>query len=80
MTYSKLKTVSLAFLASQLPAKEIEKLGQLFDQLNTLNNGFLSVSEMESALEEQGVKVSREELHRVLKAVDMDKNGKISFN
>ncbi len=55
---SKLKSVSLAFIAAQLPAKEIEELGELFKQINTLNNGYLSVSEVEAALKSQGIHLS----------------------
>jgi calcium-dependent protein kinase len=78
--YSKLKAVSLAFIATQLPSKEIEELGELFKQINTLNNGFLSVNEIEAALKAQGIQLTYNELHRVLKVMDMDKNGKIDFN
>lgn len=42
--FTKLKTVFLAFISSQLPAREIEGLAQLFRQIDQNNDGFLSVT------------------------------------
>lgn len=38
------------------------------------------MSEIETALKAQGIHLSYNELHRILKVMDMDKNGKINFN
>jgi Ca2+-binding EF-hand superfamily protein len=42
--------VFLAFIATQLPAKEIEQLGELFKQVDRDNDGYLSVKEIEETL------------------------------
>jgi Ca2+-binding EF-hand superfamily protein len=72
--------VFLAFIATQLPAKEIEQLGELFKQVDRDNDGYLSVKEIEETLHEQGINPSYNELHYILKSMDMDKNGKINYN
>jgi calcium-dependent protein kinase len=48
--FSKLKAMVVAFLCAQFPAKEIEPLAELFKSIDTNNDGFLSVTEMENAL------------------------------
>ncbi|MCU0824233.1 MAG: EF-hand domain-containing protein [Leptospira sp.] len=52
----------------------------MFQQIDTNNDGCLTVDEIEKALKKQGVIINSKELHAVLKSVDMDKNGKINFN
>ena len=44
------------------------------------NDGYLSVDEVEKILKKQGIIPTYQELHFVLKSIDMDKNGKINFN
>lgn len=78
--FSRLKAVVLAFISSQLPCKEIEHLSLLFKQIDSNNDGYLSVDEIERTLKKQGIKPTYNELHYVLKSIDMDKNGKINFN
>ncbi len=78
--FSRLKAVVLAFIASQLPCKEIEHLSLLFKQMDSNNDGYLSVDEFERTLKKQVIKPTYNELHYVLKSIDMDKNGKINFN
>jgi len=79
-TYSRLKAVVLAFIASQLPTKEIEPQSELFKYIDSNNDGYLSVDEVERILKKQGINPSHQELHATLKSIDMDKNGKINFN
>lgn len=50
VTFSKLKSVVASFISSQLPAKEIEQNSDLFKQIDTSNDGYISVTEMEHAL------------------------------
>jgi len=57
-TFSRLKALFLAFIASQLPIKEIEHVSLLFKHVDTNNDGYLSVDEIERALKKEGVKPS----------------------
>jgi hypothetical protein len=41
--FSKMKTLAVSFIASQLPEKEIEKLATLFRQLDLNHDGYLSI-------------------------------------
>ena len=79
-SFSRLKAVVLALIASQLPTKEIEPQTHLFKYVDKNNDGYLSVDEIEKVLNKQGIKPSYQELHSTLKSMDMDKNGKINFN
>ena len=80
LSFSKLKAVVLTFIASQLPIRDIESLSILFKFIDTNNDGYLTVDEYEKILHKQGLTPTHQELHAVLKSIDMDKNGKISFN
>lgn len=55
--YSKLKTFTVSFIASQMPGKEIEKLGAIFKQIDLNNDGFISTEELRIALDKQKEKV-----------------------
>ena len=48
--FSKLKTLAVTYIASQLPEKDIEKLGALFKQIDANHDGFLTVDEIKMAL------------------------------
>ena len=41
--FSKMKTLAVTYIASQLSDKEIEKLSTLFRQIDLNHDGFLSV-------------------------------------
>ena len=45
--YSKLKTFTVSFIASQMPGKEIEKLGAIFKQIDLNNDGVPSGTRVE---------------------------------
>ena len=78
--FSKLRSVVVAFLSAQLPAREIQPLAELFKSLDTNHDGFISVTQMEKALENEGQKFDSKELHKIMKSMDLDKNGKINYN
>ena len=40
----KLKKYAVAFIASQMPSKDIEKLGAIFKQIDTNHDGFITLS------------------------------------
>ena len=78
--FSKLRSVVVAFLCAQLPAREIEPLAELFKSLDLNHDGYISVTEMEKALDKEGEKYNSKELHAIMKSMDLDKNGKINYN
>jgi len=41
--FSKLKTLSVAFIASQIPEKQIHELGLLFKQIDANCDGYITV-------------------------------------
>jgi Ca2+-binding EF-hand superfamily protein len=46
----KLKKIAVAYIASQLPEKQIHKLGNIFKQIDENNDGYLTVDELNKAL------------------------------
>lgn len=40
----KLKKYAVAFIASQMPSKSIEKLGTIFKQIDTNHDGFITIA------------------------------------
>lgn len=80
VSFSKLKTLFLAFISAQMPAKEVQQLAMLFKQIDKNNDGYLSVTEIQNILKDDGTNTTYAELHSVLKSMDLDKNGKINYN
>lgn len=43
LSLKKLKTLSVTFIASQIPEKEIHELGLVFKQIDTNSDGYITV-------------------------------------
>jgi len=50
MYFIQLKTIAVTYIASQLPEKEIHKLGEIFKQIDENDDGYLTVDELQKAL------------------------------
>lgn len=48
-----LKALAVSYIATQLPEKDIHHLGQLFAQIDTNSDGYLTVDELKVALDKQ---------------------------
>lgn len=70
----------MTYIATQLPEAEIHQLGQLFEQIDTNSDGFLTIEELKTALDRQQEKTSIAELKGILDHIDTDRNGKINYN
>lgn len=42
INFSKLKALAITYIATQLPEKDIHHLGQLFNQIDTNSDGYLT--------------------------------------
>jgi len=49
--YSKLKKLTAIYIASQCAEKEVEKLGNIFKQIDKDKNGTISIEELKHALD-----------------------------
>lgn len=75
-----LKAIVSSFIATQLPQKEINNLGQLFSQIDVNSDGYLTIDEMSKIIERQHENTTYAELISIMGQIDTDRNGKISYN
>jgi calcium-dependent protein kinase len=78
--FSKLKTLSVSFIASQIPEKQIHELGLLFKQIDANCDGYITVDELKSAFDRQHENANLNELKALMDSIDTDKNGMINYN
>ncbi len=70
----------MSYIATQLPEKDIHHLGQLFAQIDTNSDGYLTVDELKVALDKQQEVTNYVELSSIIDHIDTDRNGKINYN
>ena len=59
--------------------QEIEKLRHAFQQIDTDNNGMLTVEEFKKGLQEQSIDLSEAEIDDMQRSLDADGSGEISY-
>ena len=74
------KPLVLTYISTQLPERDIHHLGQLFEQIDTNSDGYLTVDELRVALEKQQENTNLSELKKIMEFIDTDKNGKINYS
>ncbi len=76
---SQLKKFAVTCIASQLSGKEIQKMGNLFKQIDTNSDGFITTKELKYALDRQKDRTTLQEIEKMMKFVDTDHNGKLNY-
>jgi calcium-dependent protein kinase len=75
-TASKIQQIALNFIAHQCEAEDIAENKKIFFNIDKNNDGYITLKELKQAM--QG-RLSEDQLHKVLRAVDTDKNGAINY-
>mmetsp|Transcript_14053 Transcript_14053/g.16451 ORF Transcript_14053/g.16451 Transcript_14053/m.16451 type:complete len:529 (+) Transcript_14053:442-2028(+) len=77
--HNKLKRAALNVIARMLSEQEISSLMQQFRAIDIDGNGYVSVSELATAMRSVGLKTSNQTVEDLLKIMDEDGNGKIDY-
>lgn len=72
---AKFVSIIVQVMARLLSEDEIEGLRQLFKTFDKDHSGTITLGELENGLYEVGSESSKEELAKIMKAADVDKNG-----
>jgi len=72
----KLKQAVLTYIATQLSSREIREYKKLFAELDTNNDGIISVDEMKCALSKHK---SKEEIDNMISAMGIAEKGEINY-
>ncbi|KAJ3669185.1 hypothetical protein LUZ60_011135 [Juncus effusus] len=74
------KKAALRVIAGCLSEEEIQGLKQMFKNMDTDNNGTITLDELRQGLTKQGTRLSENELKQLMEAADADGNGTIDYD
>ncbi|KAL5077774.1 hypothetical protein RYX36_016758 [Vicia faba] len=74
------KKVALRVIAGCLSEEEIMGLKEMFKGMDTDNSGTITVEELKLGLQQQGTKLSEQEVQQLMEAADADGNGTIDYD
>jgi len=60
--------------------EELKSLNDTFNCIDLDHEGFISIEELENAFLVAKIKISKDELDKVLEQIDNDKNGKLNYS
>ncbi|MCO5601866.1 hypothetical protein L7F22_055991 [Adiantum nelumboides] len=76
---NKLKKLALKVIAENLSEEKIAGLKDLFQSMDTDNNGILTLEELKQGLARQGSLIAESEAYQLLNAADIDGNGSLDY-
>ncbi|CAL5201983.1 unnamed protein product [Lathyrus oleraceus] len=74
------KKVALRVIAGCLSEEEIMGLKEMFKGMDTDNSGTITIEELKLGLQQQGTKLSEQEVQQLMEAADADGNGTIDYD
>jgi calcium-dependent protein kinase len=74
------KKMVLKFLVNQLSQKELKQLRQAFYAIDLDHTGHINKDELGKAFQMSGVKVSEEELQKIVESADEKQDGKLNYS
>ncbi|MCO5547017.1 hypothetical protein L7F22_000457 [Adiantum nelumboides] len=76
---NKLKRVALKVIADSLSEEEIMGLKNIFREMDTDNNGKITLDELKQGLAKQGSALAEIEIRKLMETADVDKSGSIDY-
>lgn len=67
-------------LKTELSKQQIEEIKEAFESIDTDNSGYLEINELLSAVNSLGLDNNANEINRIMTSLDLNKDGKISFD
>ena len=77
---SKLKKAALNVLVKMLGPKDIEKLSEQFQKIDTDNSGFIEISELEEAIKKAKHEMTAKEIRSIISEIDYHGNQRINYS
>ena len=68
------------FIAKISSEQEINKLKNIFNELDEDNSGIISINELEKGFKEINIEITKEELKQIWEGLDFHKDGKINYS
>ncbi|KAG6437171.1 hypothetical protein SASPL_102082 [Salvia splendens] len=76
---NKLKKMAIRVIAENLSEEEIAGLREMFETIDSDNSGYITFEELKVGLTRYGANLEESEIHRLLRAADIDNNGAIDY-
>jgi len=76
---SKVRMTALRVLVAMMDKKDVEPIRRLFLEMDTDKTGFITTTELQSAMEQSQVKFTTGQIKQIVDEVDLHHNGKINY-
>lgn len=76
---SKVRMTALKMLVGMMDKGDVEPLRNSFLEIDRDRTGFITVEELSQALLESQIELTEEQVHQIVKEVDIHGNGKINY-
>jgi len=76
---TKFRKLTLLYMSTELKSSDLQKIKKEFDEADIDKNGQITLDELQRVLERNGKSASAAEVEKLMKAMDMDGNGKIMY-
>ena len=76
----KFKQLVLSMLIKSIPKEQICKLNEVFTAMDFDHQGYINLKELTKSFEIAGIDLTREDIAKIIKRIDFDKDGKLNYS